>query len=300
MDPVTNDRDVYMTEWNGHRIRKLSLGYLTGGGAVTTLAGSGVGGFVDGTGSAAQLSGPEGIVYDAGTDGFMFCDNNNHAIRRVSKAGVVTTVAGSGNVGSTDGSGSAATFSLPRFLTATSGVSPVFYISERGNCAIRRMTGSGVVTTVVASCGGGSSGFSALTGIAWRPADGNIYTADSIDSVIRSVTPGGAVSLLAGAPGAPDTVDGTLLSARFKGPQGIAFDGAGNLIVADYGGYTIRQVSFTAGTVSTLAGLANTAGLTDGTGSAARFGGVIDLSYSAQLKCMLLVEHDLARIRSLC
>ena len=99
---------------------------------------------------------------------------------------------------------------------------------------------------------------------------GNVYVADTLNSTIRKVTPAGVVTTLAGSPGTSGNVDGTGNEARFHSPYGIAVDRAANLYVADTWNHTIRKVTADR-TVTTLAGLAGTAGLADGIGDAARF-----------------------------
>ena len=107
---------------------------------------------------------------------------------------------------------------------------------------------------------------------------GNIYVADAVNCTIRKVTPVGTnwvVTTLAGLAGCTGTNDGTGSSARFNNPYGVAVDINGNLYVADTANQTIRQVSpiGTNWVVTTLAGLAGSAGTNDGTGNAARFNG---------------------------
>ena len=99
---------------------------------------------------------------------------------------------------------------------------------------------------------------------------GNVYVADTDNHTIRKVTPAGVVTTLAGLAGSPGSADGTGSAARFYCPRGVAVDSAGNVYVADTGNHTIRKVT-PAGVVTTLAGLAGSAGSADGTGSAARF-----------------------------
>jgi hypothetical protein len=123
--------------------------------------------------------------------------------------------------------------------------------------------------------------FQQVTSIA-RDASGNFYVVDARASVIRKVTPQGAVSTWAGVDGSSTHVDGPIASATFFSPGGMAFDAAGNLYVAD--GFAVRRIS-TAGIVSTFAGspLITTAGagFVDGIGSAARFRSVMGLQIDA-------------------
>jgi sugar lactone lactonase YvrE len=120
-----------------------------------------------------------------------------------------------------------------------------------------------------ASGGSGGVRFSNPRGVAVDAA-GNIFVADTHDHTICRMTPGGDVTILAGRPGLAGSADGMGSEARFRYPQGVAVDGAGNIYVADSGNNTIRQVT-PAGAVTTLAGRAGEVGSADGTGGAARF-----------------------------
>ena len=158
------------------------------------------------------------------------------------------------------------------------------YVTDSVNNTIRKVTPSGVVTTLAglaqrdsnftriagSTDGTGSAArFNFPAGVAVDIA-GNIYVADSGNYTIRKVTPGGVVTTLAGLAGKFGSTDGTGNAARFDGPVGVAVDNAGNIYVADSGNYTIRKVT-PAGVVTTLAGLAGKRGSTDGTGNSARF-----------------------------
>ena len=138
------------------------------------------------------------------------------------------------------------------------------------------MTAAGVVTTLAgAGAPGGFDGtgpgarFNAPEGVAVDSA-GVVYVADTVSDTIRKITPGGVVTTLAGFYGSLGAVDGMGPTARFAYPSGVAVDASGNIYVADRTNHTIRKVT-PAGNVTTFAGLANTPGSTDGTGSAARF-----------------------------
>ncbi|MDL1948765.1 hypothetical protein FBQ97_03005, partial [Acidobacteria bacterium ACD] len=264
--------NVYVAD-SSHVIRR-----VTSGGVVSTLAGlAGTSGNADGTGTTARFSGPQGVAVDsAGT--VTVGDSYNHAIRQVSSAGVVTTLAGlPGTSGSADGTGTAARFYLPASVARDDGGN--VYVADRGNHAIRVVTPGGVVTTLAGQPG--TSGSVDGTGTAarfYRPqgvavdAAGNVFVADTDNQTIRKVTPGGVVTTLAGLAGQRGTADGTGSTARFNGPWGIGVDGAGNAYVADFNNNTVRRVT-PEGVVSTLLGLGGTPGNVSGTGSAARFFG---------------------------
>ncbi|MCE7957971.1 MAG: hypothetical protein DYH06_08555, partial [Acidobacteria bacterium ACB2] len=273
--------NLYVTDVGNNTIRK-----VTPAGVVTTLAGlAGSPGAADGTGSAAQFDGPLGVAVDASGNVYV-ADYWNHTIRKVTPAGVVTTLAGlAGSAGSADGTGSAAQFNRPAGVAVDS--SGIVYVAESRNHTIRKVTPAGAVTTLAGLAG--SPGSADGTGSAARfgypdgvavDASGNVYVADSLNHTIRKVTPAGAVTTLAGLAGSSGAADGTGSAARFDDPDGMAVDASGNLYVADYGNHTIRYVT-PAGVVTTLAGLAGSAGSADGTGSAARFDNPIGVAVDA-------------------
>ena len=251
--------NLYVADTNNNTIRKISSA-----GVVSTLAGTaGIRGSSDGTGAAARFDTPGGVATD-GAGNVYVADTNNNTIRKITPAGVVSTLAGTaGTVGSTDGTGGAASFAFPAGVAADS-VGNV-YVGDTRNDTIRKITPAGVVSTFAGTAG--TSGSADGTGAAARfdfpigvatDSVGNVYVADTLNQTIRKITPGGVVSTLAGT------------AARFDSPDGVAADSAGNVYVADSGNDTIRKIT-PAGVVSTLAGTALTTGSTDGTGAGARF-----------------------------
>ncbi len=238
----------------------------------TTLAGlAGSAGSADGTGSAALFNWPWGVATDSSGNVYV-ADENNQTIRKITSAGVVTTLAGlAGNPGSADGTGSAARFNGPRGLATDS--SGNVYVGDYGNQTIRKITPAGAVTTLAGLAGnpgsadgtGSAARFFQPRGVA-TDSSGNVYVADSGNQTIRQITPAGVVTTLAGLAGNPGSADGP---ARFNGPSGVATDSSGNVYVADSGNQTIRQIT-PAGVVTTLAGLAGNPGSADGP---ARFNG---------------------------
>ena len=186
------------------------------------------------------------------------------------------TLAGlAGSPGTTDGTGSAARFSLPSGVGVDSAGN--VYGADTFNHTIRKVTPGGVVTTLAGLAGvfgstddtGSAARFYFPHGVAVDSA-GNVYVADTDNHTIRKVTSVGTVSTLAGQAGSNGSSDGTGSAARFKNPRGVAVDSAGNVYVTEYGNHTIRMVT-PGGVVTTLAGLAGSFGSSDGTGSAARF-----------------------------
>jgi len=263
--------DLYVADSNNRIVRR-----ITSSGAVTTLAGApGVSGELDGTGTAARFSFPAGIAVDAAGTVYL-ADESNHSIRKISPAGAVTTFAGSsGTPGSADGTGTAAQFSFPNGV-AIDGAGTL-YVADQGNHTIRKVTADGVVTTLAGSPGalgsadgvGSAARFRFPAGVVVDSA-GTLYVADGNNHTIRKVTPGGAVTTLAGAAGIPGSADGTGTTARFRFPSALAIDGADNLYVADRDNATLRKVTPT-GTTTTLAGIAGVTGIV--LGATPRFAG---------------------------
>ncbi len=262
--------NVYVTDIGNHNVRK-----ITAGGAVTTLAGSGVSGSLDGTGTAAQFSFPQGITVDgAGT--VYVGDTNNSTIRKISPTGVVTTFAGvAAQTGIADGTGSAALFNYP-FGLAVDSVGNV-YVADNGNSTIRKINSGGTVTTFAGSGGltGSGDGPSSVArfdhpSAVSVDAAGNVYVVDTSNQTVRKINTSGTVSTLAGSPTVIGRADGTGAAAQFFYAGGIAVTGAGLVYVADTGNHTLRAIT-AAGVVSTLAGATGLSGVADGAGSAALF-----------------------------
>jgi sugar lactone lactonase YvrE len=138
--------NIYVADSGNNTIRK-----ITPDAVVTTLAGSGLAGFADGVGSAAKFNFPVNLAVDADENIFV-ADANNNRIRQVTSAGVVTTLAGSGVAGGSDGTGSGATFNFPTGISV--GLDPAtsqryVYVADSRSQTIRRITASGVVETIV-------------------------------------------------------------------------------------------------------------------------------------------------------
>ncbi|MDQ6891268.1 MAG: SMP-30/gluconolactonase/LRE family protein [Acidobacteriota bacterium] len=272
---------------------------------VTTVAGSGARGSVDGAGVSASFSGPSGLAVDSGGNLYV-ADEGNNKIRKVTAFGAVTTLAGSGNLGSTDGKGAAASFRYPSNVAVDA--SGNVYVTEESfwsfgggsDADIRRITPDGEVTTV----GPRRPYVMSQAGVA-VDASGNLYVADSGDPVdigrgqILKITPDGLVTTVA-ADGTLHPVsnprgvavdwlghlyvtdsgtgyltkfmpDGssTILASGLNYPAGLTVDSSGNVYVAELGRHRILKVA-TDGEVTTVAG-SGIAGDADGTGTAASF-----------------------------
>jgi uncharacterized delta-60 repeat protein len=234
-----------------------TLRSITTAGVVTTLAGSSASrGSADGVGTAALFSAPIGIAqYSTGT--FFVADSTNHTIRMVTPSGTVTTFAGTaGNSGASDGTGVAARFNNPTGV-AVDGTGNV-YVSDTTNNLIRKISPSGVVTTLAGVTGIAGSQDGIGSGALFNQPGGltvdfggNVYVADTGNSAIRKISPTGVVTTLAGLPTVGGLKDGTGTDAWFNQPKSLTIDSAGNLYVADTGNAAIREVT-PAGVVTTL------------------------------------------------
>jgi sugar lactone lactonase YvrE len=260
---------AFVADYNNHTIRK-----ITPGGTVTTFAGSpGQHGAVDGQGAAARFYTPRGLCLDAAGNLYV-AEQANRRIRKITPDGTVTTLAGSGQIGSADGQGTAASFSSLYGL-AIDGAGNL-YATDTGNYTIRKITPSGLVSTLAGSPGqsghvdgqGGAARFMGPFGIA-ADAGGTVYVADINDQTIRVVSPTGTVTTLAGSANQNGSADGTGSAARFNGPYGIAVAPDGRVLVTDTANSTIRSVT-SGGTVTTLTGAAQSPGITDGPAAVAR------------------------------
>jgi sugar lactone lactonase YvrE len=236
---------------------------------------------VDGTGTQAVFGQLSSIVVNS--DGSLYVsDWANHkidpfpdsqsviwsAIRYVTPKAQVTTLAGGPGMGSTDGLGSGASFDKP--LGIASDISGNIYVADSDSDEIRRVTPAGQVTTLAGLAGspgyadgvGAAARFSSPSGIA-IDYENNIYVADTGNSIIRKLTPTGAVSTLAGSAGAVGSADGAGAAARFNHPRALAVDPSGNVYVADTQSSTVRKIS-PGGAVSTIVGAAGQAGFIPG------------------------------------
>jgi hypothetical protein len=257
--------NVFVVDTGNHAIRK-----ITSTGEVTNLAGNpGISGITDGAGTAARFTNPQGIVA-VGTDLYV-ADAGNHAIRKVTAAGVVTTLAGiPGTPGFVNGTGTLARFNTPKGV-ATDGTS--LFVSDSVNHAIRKISiATGEVTTLA---GTGAAGFADTPAAAFNGPEGvavignNLFVADTGNHAVRKIANFNAVSpavtTFAGA--APPTaasgfVDGTGTTARFSSPRAITAIGS-VLYLADTGNHAVRTISTTT-TVATFVGTSEAATTRDG------------------------------------
>ncbi|MEY2880863.1 MAG: hypothetical protein RLZZ15_3243, partial [Verrucomicrobiota bacterium] len=227
----------------------------------TTPAGSaGQPGYVDATGAAARFNRPTALATDAAGNVYV-SEAGNATIRRVTPAGVVTTLV-----------------ALPNVVAglAVDSAGNVIVADAFGH-VIRKVTPAGVVSVIAGSPGisGSADGtpaaarFSSPAGVT-VDTSGNIYVADTGNHTIRKIAVGGAVTTVAGLAGVTGSANGSGAVARFYSPEGLVIAPSGNLFVADTGNSAIRRIS-TSAEVTTFAGTTGYSGFSNGTGTAARF-----------------------------
>lgn len=287
--------NLYVAENSGNKLRK-----ITSAGVVSTLAGTGAAGSTDGVGTVATFDRIRGVVVSAVGDIYV-SDNQNHKIRKITTAGVVSTFAGTGVAGSANGAATVATFYYPEGLVIDA--SGNLYVADKGNGKIRKITSAGVVSNFA-----GSGAYSSLDGAAnvasfSNPSglaidgSGNIYVAEHGGNKIRKITSAGLVSTLAGT-GTAGSSDGPGSAATFDSPNGVAVDASGNVFVADFSSYVIRKIT-SAGVVSTIAGTAYVGGSTEGAGTVATFFLPAGVTVDASGDTLYIADFNNQKIRKI-
>jgi len=221
----------------------------------------------------ASFNQPTGIAVDAAGNIYV-SDYGDNLIRKISAAGIVSTIAGNGNQGSLNGLDTASSFNGPTALALDAAGN--IYVADDNNNMVRKISTNGMVSTYAGSDStgliNGPAANSALFGPTGVAVDGsgNVYIADAGNNIIRMVNTSDVVSTYAGSTNEAAT-NGPLLSASFNNPTGLAIDGSGNIFVADMLDGMIREISPSTGTVTTLAGSGDTTASVNGTGTAASF-----------------------------
>lgn len=245
----------------------------SGGGIITTLAGTGLLGH-SGDGGRATLAtfyNPDGVAVD-GHGNVYIADVGNSRVRKVSPDGTITNYAGTGTAGFSGDGGPATSAQLknPKGL-AVDGQGNL-YIADWYR--VRKVSPGGTITTIAGSNGiylgdGGPATSAALntpTAVA-VDGQGNVFITDTEHQLVRKVSPDGIITTLAGTGGFGFSGDGgPATSAELRDPDGVAVDGEGNVYIADSGNNRVRKVS-PDGTISTVAGT-GTAGLSGDGGPA--------------------------------
>lgn len=181
---IDADDNLYIADYSNHKIR-----VITPAGVVSTYAGT-IAGNVDGNLATAQFNGPTGVCLDSQGNLYV-ADYGNHKIRKVDTSGMITTFAGNGTAGATDGTATAATFYYPAIVAANS--NNELFVTDQNNHKIRKISPTGVVTTYAGTGVAGandekatSSTFNSPTGIVVGPND-KMYIADYANHKIRKI-----------------------------------------------------------------------------------------------------------------
>lgn len=247
---VLKDGSVLVADSENHLIRQINNGQVsTYAGFIldanTDANGIPSGGWNDGAKQAAVFNTPSGMDTDSEGNVYL-ADTANHQIRKISKDGMVSTIAGDGILGHTDGAGTKARFYHPQDVAVAA--DGTLYVADTLNHLIRRIATDGQVTTL------------------------NAPSERVVEVIAGQAVPAG------------DYADGELSASKFNEPTSIAIDKKGNLYVSDTGNHVIRYIDFAEGTVTTAAGLSQgelpkyvkgalyaEGGYADGSSSEARF-----------------------------
>jgi len=263
---VDGSGNLFISDSSNSRIRKIASG------TITTIAGNGGYNF-DGDGANAlslSLSPPIGLALD-GTGNLYIASPIHTRIRKLSPAGALSTVAGSGGVFAGDGgAATGATLANPNGIIFDAGGNLV--IADSRNYRIRKVDGSGNIATIVGTgvpgtSPDGTTATAAQIGFVFDmayDAAGNLYIATD-DNRVRKIGTNGLISTIAGTGVAAFGGDGgPATSAQLSSPQGLAIDTSGNIYVSDAGNHRIRKITASNGNISTIAGT-GTAGSAGGT-----------------------------------
>jgi DNA-binding beta-propeller fold protein YncE len=288
-----------VADQSNNRIRRIALATSV----VTTLAGSGS--WVDGNGTSALFNSPYGVSIDPSGSFALIADQSNKRIRRVSIAtGDVTTLAGSGSYGNSNGNGTSASFSNPYFIT----ISPNgMFALVSDSSLIRRITiATGEVTTLAGSGsyswadGNGTlASFRQTAGVSIDPSGTFALVADQSNHRIRRIVIATAVVTTLAGSGNVDWIDGNATSSAFSNPCGVSIDPSGSFaLVAEFSNNRIRRVSIATGAVTTLAGSGSNVPA-DGVGTSASFNGPSGVTIDPSGTIALVADSYSSRVRKI-
>jgi uncharacterized protein (TIGR03437 family) len=232
---------LYIADSGNERIRR-----VTPAGTISTVAGNGVAGFAGdrGPATAAQLNNPVSVAVDA-SGNLYIADRSNNRVRRVTPAGAIESIAGTGVAGYSGDNLSATMAQLNAPAGVALDAAGNLYVSE--NWRLRRITPAGIILSVAggSTFGFGGDGGPAISaqldapqGIAFDQV-GNLYLADQANHRVRRITPAGIINTVAGGGDLGD--GGPATAARFYYPRALAADQAGNVYLVDNNGRRVRR-----------------------------------------------------------
>ncbi|EFC37929.1 predicted protein [Naegleria gruberi] len=300
---VSSSGEIYFSDSENHRIRKISTG-----GIISTVAGSGESGFSGDGGLAisAKIHYPNGIAMNSNGE-LIFTDTRNNRIRKVSTSGYISTIAGNGTVAykatfsGDNGLAINAQLFVP-FAVAVNLTNNDIYIADSGNHRIRKVSSSsGIITTVA---GTGTSGFSGDNGLATNAKlnfpfsisignSGEIYISDQYNQRVRKVAANGYISTIAGSGAIGFNGDGlAATSTCFNYPSGVSSNSNGDVFIIDSFNSRIRKLS--SGKISTVAG-----GLGDGSSAVNSYLNSQSFAISSKSGEIFIADSNNHRIRKI-
>ena len=256
---IDSQGNLYIADTVASRIRKVSRT-----GVISTVAGRNANqGFAGdgGPATSALLYYPGKVAVD-GQGSIFIADTFNNRIRKVSPNGIITTIAGTGQLGFSGDRGPATSATLNRPHGIAVDDAGYIYVSDRGNRRVRRIDPQGIITTIAGTGAPNDGSFNGF-GVTLALVDpkgltldkaGNLYIADALANVVYRLDPAGRVTIAAGGSSfrSAGVGDGGPATQAFVGdPEGVAIDGAGRLLIASGFSYRVRAVlpnppSFTA------------------------------------------------------
>jgi trimeric autotransporter adhesin len=294
--------NLFVADSSNHRILKLNVN-----GAISVVAGNGEAGF-SGDGARAvkaRLSNPYGIALDS-RGNLYIADRDNNRIRKVTAAGIISTVAGNGIAGFGGDNAAATRASLSFPYAVVVSANDELFISDYFNYRVRRVDSDGKISTYA---GTGVFGFSGDNGAATQAqlsspaglaisADGTLYVSDALNNRVRRISPQRIISTVAGHGTAGFGGDGAMATrAKLDDPRGVGLDENGNLYVADTGNGRVRRVA-PCGTITTVAGSGRIGfGGDGGIASEAALNGPIGLAVD-RLGTLFFSDFKNARVRA--
>jgi trimeric autotransporter adhesin len=250
--------NVYIVDGKNNRIRKINAA-----GIITTIAGTGIGGYNgdDMQATAAELNYPSSMTFDASSNMYI-TDDFNFRIRKINSTGIISTIAGTGSTGFSGDNGIATLANIGSCVGIVVDKTGDIYIDDGDYDRIRKISNSGIITTVA---GNGFSVHSGDNGPATSSSlmepnglaldgSGNLYFAEYSGSCIRKISTSGIITTVVGTGTAGYSGDGRpATSAELYYPTGVSIDNGGNFYISDGTSSVIRKVD-PSGIISTIAG----------------------------------------------